>query len=392
MGIDTDVLLRVRDRKALREAFEARAARERQRWADDGREADYEALLRDGYDPMPLIRPLDDGSALIFTGLRFHDDDMEFSIRCWLAEHFGDMLARVHDDPRGVFTVPDICEPKARTYDGVIEELGRAGRFIHPAPPTDEEHEQRARALEEFSAGMDSVRAAAASGDPAALEVALASAPDSVRKSWRAQNAFASGLGRIEPVSFGVSDANAHPVDLSVAKRVLELMGISTKGDADDGPLDESLLASMFDSFLSEHEAEARADPFGFGRVSMLLPSHVAKRITTLPGDEWGQLDVQERIDLADGSAIVVTSRVGENVMEAMTLAEVLEAAGVDRAAIGPLPFFRESLAEELARAQSFDDARSILGERAEMLTPRTSDEYFADERAKVGAWLERDS
>ncbi len=86
MGIDTDVLLRIRDRKALREALEARAARERKRWADDGREAEYEALLRDGYDPMPLIRPLDDGSAMIFTGLRFHDEDMEFSIRCWLAE------------------------------------------------------------------------------------------------------------------------------------------------------------------------------------------------------------------------------------------------------------------------------------------------------------------
>ena len=388
MGIDTDVLLRIRDRKALRKALQAHAAGRRKEWADQGREAEYEELLRDGYDPTPLIRPLDDGSALIFTGLRFHDEDMEFAIRCWLDDHFGSALGAIHDDPRGVFVSPDICEPKARTYDGVIEELAKAGRFINPAPPTDEEREQRVRAFEEFSAGMDAVRAASASGDPAALEAALAAAPASVRRSWEAQTSVASRLPLV-PISFGEEDTEAQPADASVARRVLELMGISTR--AEDGPVDSAKIGAMLESYFSAREGELEADPLGFGRVSMLLPAHAAKAVWALTAAERGRLDVQERVDLADGSSIIVTSRVGESVMEAMSLAEVLEAARVDRHALGLLPFFRESVAAAIATATSFEAARSMLGERAEMLPVQTSDEYFAQERSKVGAWLERD-
>lgn len=260
MGIDTDVLLRIRDRKALRNALQAHAARKRKEWADQGREAEYEELLRDGYDPTPLIRPLDDGSALIFTGLRFHDEDMEFAIRFWLDEHFGSALGAIHDDPRGVFVSPDICEPKARTYDGVIEELAKAGRFINPAPPTAEEREQRAHAFEELSAGMDAVRAASASGDPAALEAALAAAPASVRRSWEAQTSVPSRLPLV-PISFGVEEPEAQPVDASVARRGLELMGISTR--AEDGPVDSAKIGAMLESFLSARRVGARS---GSGR------------------------------------------------------------------------------------------------------------------------------
>jgi hypothetical protein len=147
----------------------------------------------------------------------------------------------------------------------------------------------------------------------------------------------------------------------------------------------------MFERFVSAEAAALEADPLGFGRVSMLLPPVVMTALAKERAEEVRRLDVQERVDLADGSALLVTSSLGENVMEAMALAELLEAAGVDREAIGPLPFFRESLIAELTDVRSFDEARSVLGGRAEILPLRTSEEHFANERAKAGAWLEGD-
>ena len=166
-------------------------------------------------------------------------------------------------------------------------------------------------------------------------------------------------------------------------------MGISTRSE--DGPLDAARIGTMIESFISAQEAEMEADPLGFGRVSMLLPAPAAKAVWALDAIARSKLDVQERLDLEDGSSIVVTSRVGESVMEAMSLAEVLDAARVDRRALGPLPFFRESLADEIVTAKSFEDARSMLGDRVEMLLAQTTDEWFSQERSKVGAWLERD-
>ena len=32
-----------------------------------------------------------------------------------------------HDDPRGILIFPDVCEPKARSYDAIVRELGSAG-------------------------------------------------------------------------------------------------------------------------------------------------------------------------------------------------------------------------------------------------------------------------
>lgn len=353
MGVDTDVLLRVRDRSALREALESYAIKDRKEWMDQGREAQYDELVAGGYDPRPLLRPLDDGSVSIFTGLRFHDRDMEYAIRCWLHAYFGDALSRIHDDPRGVFVTPDVCEPRAKTYDGIIAELKDAGRFIDPSPPTQEEQDARLRSIEAYMASMEACQQAKAAGDEEAFQRALAAAPEDVRASWAAQGEHGS-----------TNDADGNPLSGTPAA-----------------------LSAMFANLIEQRTTAMEADPLGFGRVAMLVPPVVAKALAANPPP---QLDVQERMDLADGSAILVTSRMGDAVMEASTVAEALAAMGIDRGVLGSLPFFRESLAEEAASRPTFAEAESALGDRVERLELRTWGERMQDDKKAVTAWLEK--
>ena len=232
MGVDTDVLLKVVDRAALREALEAYARKDREEWIDQGREDEYEKLLAGGYDPKPLLRPLADGAVSIFTGLRFHDRDMEFSIRGWLHAYLGDALARIHDDPRGVFVSPDVCEPRAKTYEGIIDELKDAGRFIDPSPPTAAEEAARQASLEAYLASMQTCQEA-----KEALQRALAAAPEDVRTTWTEQEAmaqrmasFASGPQTFEIRADDEDDEDVEgmpPIDPGAAMAIMrQMMGL----------------------------------------------------------------------------------------------------------------------------------------------------------------------
>jgi len=398
MGVDTDVLLRVRDRGALREALEAHAVADRKGWADQGREAEYDELIAGGHDPRPLLRPLEDGSVSIFTGLRFHDGDMEYSIRCWLHAYFGDALARIHDDPRGVFVSPDVCEPRAKTYDGVIAELKEAGRFIDPSPPTQEEEDARRKAFDDYLKAMEACTKAKEAGDELGFRRALAAAPEEVRQSWAAQEdmarrmaeherqqaamqeSAADGESAREPASARVRVVEPQTLDPSVAMGMMrQLLGLPDDASPD-------AMGAMLAQMMERDTAAMRADPLGFGRVSMLLPAAAA---TALGANLPPHLDVQERRDLADGSVILVTSRMGDAEMDSTTVAAALAEAGFDRAAVGAVPFFRESLVDGAASAATFEDAKRALGDRASLLELRTFEEMMQDERKSVSAWLE---
>ena len=403
MGVDTDVWLKVVDRAALRDALDAYAKKDRQEWIDRDREADYDELVAGGYDPKPLLRPLADGSVSIFTGMRFHDRDMAYAIRSWLHSYFGDALGRIHDDPRGVFVSPDVCEPRAKTYEGVIAELKDAGRFIDPSPPTKEEDEARTKAFEAYVASMDACRAAMEAGDDEALERALAAAPEDVRTTWAEQEkmaqrmaAFASG-----PQTFEIhaddegedeGEEGMPPIDPKAAMAIMrQMMGLPADAttDADGNALGGTPqdLSAMFASMIEKSTVAMEADPMGFGRVSMLLPAVAAQALFANPPPH---LDVEERTELADGSVILVTSRMGESIMEACTVAEALAAAGIDRAALGELPFFRESVGESATSAKTFAEAKRLLGDRVELLRLRTWDEHMKDEKAATTAWLQK--
>jgi hypothetical protein len=75
-------------------------------------------------------QPLEDG-VLVQTGLDFAEEPEVLSSA--LHALLGPALLAQHDDPRGVFFLPDVAAPKARRYEAVIEEVGEGGVW-GPAP------------------------------------------------------------------------------------------------------------------------------------------------------------------------------------------------------------------------------------------------------------------
>jgi hypothetical protein len=96
--------------------------------------------------PLPLPLPTEgpvrveklDDSVLLHTTLDFADDpeDLAGAVRSLL----GEAVADQHDDERGVFLVPSVAAPKARSYAGVIEEVADGGVWA-PWEPTEVEDE-----------------------------------------------------------------------------------------------------------------------------------------------------------------------------------------------------------------------------------------------------------
>lgn len=114
MGVDAVAVLRVRSRRLLRERLE-------------------QAML-----PPSCIEPLEDGSALFTSMARFgKDGPNEYELRVLLTCLFGEDLAKIHDDPRGVLVFPDACEPRGRTYESLVAEVAEAGVWLPIAPLSD---------------------------------------------------------------------------------------------------------------------------------------------------------------------------------------------------------------------------------------------------------------
>jgi hypothetical protein len=79
---------------------------------------------------------LEDGAVLVHTFQpfeAFRDDPR--AVAEWLAQ-FGDALADIHDDERGLFFFPDSIEPEATKYDALIDEVSAEGEGVFlPANP-----------------------------------------------------------------------------------------------------------------------------------------------------------------------------------------------------------------------------------------------------------------
>jgi hypothetical protein len=146
---------------------------------------DAVALLRGRDLPLPagiLLKTLDDG-VLVFTLARFSADleQMALAVRLRL----GDALD-AHRDERGVFLLPDVAEPRATTYEGVIAEVGEAGVWAPvvaaghvPAAFVNAPSGSFAAVMGEVMGAlggdaMATLMAAAAKGDPAAMAAAQA--------------------------------------------------------------------------------------------------------------------------------------------------------------------------------------------------------------------------
>lgn len=337
MGIDAYVHLRIKNRERFRKAVEAE-------------------------DRLPLFRPHEDGSASVFTCIRFEDSDSDLAIRCWLRDLFGDALAEIHDDPRGVFVTPDVAEPKAKTYEGIIEEIGEGGRWIDPTPPTEEEVAARERECDELVSGFAVLRAAAEKGDRE-LEDALKNVPEHVRESWEEQRAAGERLERAMTTGGGLDLSAFMPPE--AIRAFEELAG--------------GAVAALM--------AQAAEDPRGSGRISAIVPPIVWRLFEEEP--RRGGIEVEEQVVLPDGSAIVVTSRLGDDdELMATTLGDLLEREGIDRAALGELPFFRESLVPEIADARDLASAAKRLGDRAQRIRLRTFEEREKEDEERLRDWL----
>jgi hypothetical protein len=79
--------------------------------------------------PLPAQGPVRaqalEDCVLLHTTLDFADDpeDVSGAVRTLL----GEQLASQHEDERGVFLIPSVALPRARSYEAVIEEVGEGG-------------------------------------------------------------------------------------------------------------------------------------------------------------------------------------------------------------------------------------------------------------------------
>ncbi len=72
------------------------------------------------------IEVLED-AVLVDTGADFASEPAALTIHLYGA--LGPQLETDHEDPRGIFYLPHVAKPKARTYEGVIEEIGEGGMW-----------------------------------------------------------------------------------------------------------------------------------------------------------------------------------------------------------------------------------------------------------------------
>lgn len=86
-----------------------------------------EALRTALGDAPDAVSALEDG-LLVTTGLSMRSLEPD-QLAAALASRLGDALA-AHDDQRGVFVFPSVVQPKAQSYDAVIDEVAEAGEWL----------------------------------------------------------------------------------------------------------------------------------------------------------------------------------------------------------------------------------------------------------------------
>ncbi len=131
-----------------------------------------------------------DDATLVHTGVAFGGDVemLAYGVRTSV----GDALDR-HDDPRGVFVMPDIAKPGARTYEGVIAEVGEAGEWVPMMSAGDVPSGLLEAPDGSFAAMMGQAMQALGGANMAEIQRALASGDYSALEKMQAQMAAAVG-------------------------------------------------------------------------------------------------------------------------------------------------------------------------------------------------------
>lgn len=135
------------------------------------------------------VQRLEDAT-LVHTGVGFGEDleMLAYAIRTSV----GDALDR-HDDPRGIFVLPDVAEPSAKTYDGVVAEIGEAGEWVRTIPAGEVPASLLAAPEGSFEAMMGQAMQALGDANLAEIQRALASGDYSALERLQKQMAAAVG-------------------------------------------------------------------------------------------------------------------------------------------------------------------------------------------------------
>jgi hypothetical protein len=131
-----------------------------------------------------------DDATLVHTGVAFGGDIemLAYGIRTSI----GDALDQ-HDDPRGVFVLPDVAETRARTYEAVLVEVGEAGEWVRKIAAGEVPRGLLDAPDGSFGALMGQAMQALGGENMAEIQRALASGDYSALEKMQAQMAAAVG-------------------------------------------------------------------------------------------------------------------------------------------------------------------------------------------------------
>ena len=159
--------------------------------------------------PLPNSGPVRaetlDDSVLLHTTLDFSDDpeDVAGAVRSLLGEEW----AEQHEDERGLFLIPSVAVPRARSYAQVIDEVGEGGVWAPWAADEDMELQLGAATpglsgllgsmLGQMPDGMLERAAASLREDPSALQDAAAQLPGLLQNPGALQGLLQQGSSQL---------------------------------------------------------------------------------------------------------------------------------------------------------------------------------------------------
>ena len=296
------------------------------------------AHMRDVLDPdVTHARVLPDGTVLVSTFARFAGLEADPEEGIAILSAYGAGLLLAHDEPRGFFFYPDVCDPRAQSYEALIAEVGAAGVWVPARVHTE------AESLALMEAQMAEVNRI----------VAYAQAAQAVE---------------IDP------EDDEHE-DQVFARSVMP-PEISA----------EKLRAQMADILGAGVNLDALTAAFSGGTAVFMLMRGTKEPFVL----ERGMLGVNGSFTLADGTVVVETDRAGSDKEEMVALA-LGEARGTwadlhtDPRGV---PVFSSSDLAAVRTAASFEEALTRLVDRVTFVTPRSIEEVTAERKAAFAAFL----
>jgi hypothetical protein len=283
--------------------------------------------LRGVLDPeRDTVDVLDDRALLLSTFIGYRAIEADPDEGRAILTHYGDALVRAHDDDRGILFFPDLLEPKGRTYDTIVAQVGASGTWVP-----------------------------ACTLNPAELRARQAKTRAEVERLL----AMSEKLQRGEPVpEIGIpkvpalEDAQAQLSALLSGPNVLE-----------------RLVATMSEG------------------TAVLLIQRPSRRALTAT---YGGLHETGAFALPDGTWVIPTDRGGSDAeeMAALALGESLREWVDEHRDPRGVPTFRSSRLDVVRSAPSYEGALVRLGDAVRFVTPHTIEDVIEARRRRFREYL----